>query len=95
MDLDLTIRYSDDRYARSSLPDLTPQHRFIGLSPAEQTSVRASPRRCVKRDSCLTMTLGPIGTLTHPVLIRRGAPPTVTIAALSSRKNLLRMSAFH
>ena len=47
-------------YARSSLPGLTPQRRFIGLSPAVQTSVRVSPKQGVKHDASLRSPLGRI-----------------------------------
>jgi len=41
MDVDLTIRYSDDRLCEIIACGRTPQRRFIGLPPAAQTSARA------------------------------------------------------
>jgi hypothetical protein len=47
--------------ARSLPPDLTPQHRFTGLSLAVLTSAQASPRQCGKHAAYMRSPRGPIG----------------------------------
>jgi hypothetical protein len=48
MDVDLTIRYSDDCLCEILHPGRTTLRRYTGLSPAARTSARASPRECAK-----------------------------------------------
>jgi len=61
MDVDLTIRYSDDRLCEIIACGRTPQRRFIGLPLAVQTSARASPRQCRKHAASSKSPFGRIG----------------------------------
>ena len=87
MDVDLTIRYSDDRLCEVVGCQLQTTQRFIGSSPAVRTSARALPRRCRKPAASTRSLLGPIGIAAtmlkslRPIfrnrVSRRPAPPPV------------------
>jgi hypothetical protein len=61
MDVDLTIRYSDERLCEivASRPD-SRSTALTGLSPAARISARASPKRCVKLVACMKSPRGRI-----------------------------------
>ncbi|HEY4445533.1 MAG TPA: hypothetical protein VGN30_14700 [Steroidobacteraceae bacterium] len=61
MDVDLTIRFSDDRLCEVIVCGPYEGSRIIGSSPAAQTSAKASPKRSGRRAAFKNLTLGPIG----------------------------------